>query len=217
MRRALCPHMRRPFSSTLVPALWLLTMAACKTDEPKVLSPPEGVTVGGNVVNTTEDALNINEQDHMNACDAGIRTVSSGYSFDETVRRLEAALAESKYENVTRINHESQTPAEAVANLLPGATAPTSRRRTVILSFDRPELTRQLIAMAPSTALDLPARFIVWEDAAEGVSVTWSSPRHLATRHDLQLPEKTLTEARTTLEKLTRTITTTQTPPDASQ
>ena len=104
--------------------------------------------------------------------DDGLITVPSAYGVDDTAERLRAALEERGLTVLGVVDHAANA---AGANLeLP----PT----TLILAGN-PNLGTPLMQSSRSFAIDLPQKFLVWEDEAGDVHITYNDPQHLADRH----------------------------------
>jgi uncharacterized protein (DUF302 family) len=56
-------------------------------------------------------------------------------------------------------------------------------RPTKLLIFGNPKGGTPLMLAAPSSAIDLPLKILVWEDAAGKVWVSYNSPAYLQKRH----------------------------------
>jgi uncharacterized protein (DUF302 family) len=56
---------------------------------------------------------------------------------------------------------------------------------TKLLIFGSPKAGTPLMLAAPSIALDLPLKILIWEDAHGKVWVTYNSPVYLQERHGL--------------------------------
>ena len=60
---------------------------------------------------------------------------------------------------------------------------------TKLLVFGNPKAGTPLMLAAPSSAIDLPLKILVWEDAREDTTgkvwVSYNSPAYLAERHGL--------------------------------
>jgi uncharacterized protein (DUF302 family) len=54
---------------------------------------------------------------------------------------------------------------------------------TKLLIFGSPKAGTPLMAAAPSAALDLPLKILVWQDGAGKVWVSYNSPQYLQDRH----------------------------------
>ena len=102
----------------------------------------------------------------------GMANVKSPYSVAETVRRLEVVLGAKGIPILARINHAA------------GAiTAGLSMRPTEVLIFGNPRAGTPLMLAAPSLALDLPLRTLIWEDETSVVWVSYNTPEYLQQRH----------------------------------
>jgi uncharacterized protein (DUF302 family) len=106
----------------------------------------------------------------------GLVKVASRYSFEETVRRLQAAFGEKSLQVFALIDHSGE--AEKVG---------LKMRPTKVLIFGSPKGGTPLMVAAPSLAIDLPMKALVAEDAAGKVSVTYNSPEYLQGRHGVPL------------------------------
>ena len=103
---------------------------------------------------------------------AGLIQVSSHYSVDETIQRLQAAFAEKGLQVFAVIDHSGE--AEKVG---------LKMRPTKVLIFGSPKGGTPLMVAAPSLAIDLPLKALVAEDAEGKVSVTYNDPEYLKERH----------------------------------
>jgi uncharacterized protein (DUF302 family) len=56
---------------------------------------------------------------------------------------------------------------------------------TKLLIFGSPRAGTPLMLAAPTIALDLPLKILVWEDAQEKVWISYNSPEYLKDRHGL--------------------------------
>ena len=56
-------------------------------------------------------------------------------------------------------------------------------RPTKLLIFGSPKAGTPLMLAAPSSAIDLPLKILVWEDAEGKVWVSYNSPEYLKNRH----------------------------------
>jgi uncharacterized protein (DUF302 family) len=102
----------------------------------------------------------------------GLIQVSSRFSVEETVRRLQAAFAEKGVQVFTLIDHSGE--AEKV-----GLKMPPTR----VLIFGSPKAGTPLMLVAPSLAIDLPLKALVAQDAENKVTVTYNDPEYLRERH----------------------------------
>jgi uncharacterized protein (DUF302 family) len=102
----------------------------------------------------------------------GMANVRSPYAVAETVRRLEVVLSGKGIPILARINH-------AVGAI----TAGLWMRPTEVLIFGNARAGTPLMLAAPSLALDLPLRTLVWEDEHGVVWVSYNTPEYLQERH----------------------------------
>lgn len=102
----------------------------------------------------------------------GLVQVSSRYGMDETMRRLEAALAEKGMQVFAVIDHSGE--AEKVGMKM---------RPTKVFLFGSPKGGTPLMVAAPSLAIDLPLKALVAEGADGKVSLTYNDPEYLEKRH----------------------------------
>src|SRR5438270_8694740 len=103
---------------------------------------------------------------------SGLVQVASRYSVDETMLRLEAAVAEEGLQVFAVIDHSGEA-----------AKVGLKMRPTKVLIFGSPKGGTPLMLMAPSLAIDLPLKALVAEDAEGKVSVTYNDPEYLKQRH----------------------------------
>ena len=104
--------------------------------------------------------------------DNGLIQISSHYSFDETVRRLQSAFEEKMLKVFAIIDHSGE--AEKVG---------LEMHPTKVLIFGNPKGGTPLMVAAPSLAIDLPLKALVAEGPDGKVLVTYNSPEYLQQRH----------------------------------
>jgi len=109
----------------------------------------------------------------------GMIHLSSSYSVSDTLKRLEAVLAAKSLTVFARIDHSGE--AEKVG---------LKMRPTQLIVFGSPKGGTPLMAAAPTCAIDLPLKALVWEDA-EGVVWLYNAPEYLERRH--AIPEEFMT------------------------
>lgn len=104
--------------------------------------------------------------------DAGLVRIASKTSVEETVKRLEAILAERGVRVFTVIDHSGEAE-----------KAGMKMRPTKLVIFGNPKGGTPLMIAAPSLAIDLPLKALVAEDEKGEVWVTYNSPEYLQQRH----------------------------------
>ena len=104
----------------------------------------------------------------------GIIDKPSNHSVDETVKKLLGILQDKGITLFALVDHSGE--AEKVGMKM---------RPTRLLIFGNPKAGTPLMLAAPSTAIDLPLKILVWEDAAGKVWSSYNSPTYLQERHGL--------------------------------
>jgi uncharacterized protein (DUF302 family) len=102
----------------------------------------------------------------------GLLQVASRYTVDETVTRLEAVLAERGVRVFALIDHSGE--AEKIGMKM---------RPTKLVIFGNPKGGTPAMVAAPTLAIDLPLKALVWEDEGGKVWVSYNSPEYLQQRH----------------------------------
>jgi uncharacterized protein (DUF302 family) len=104
----------------------------------------------------------------------GITDKPSNHSVEETVDRLKNILQAKGVTLFALIDHSGE--AEKVGMKMPP---------TKLLIFGSPKAGTPLMLAAPSIALDLPLKILVWEDPQAKVWASYDSPVYLQKRHNL--------------------------------
>jgi uncharacterized protein (DUF302 family) len=104
--------------------------------------------------------------------DDGLVRVASHYSVEETLQRLEAAFAVKGLQIFARVDHSGE--AEKVG---------LKMRPTKLLIFGSPKGGTPLMVAAPTLAIDLPMKALVFEDDSGKVWLLYNRPEYLQARH----------------------------------
>jgi uncharacterized protein (DUF302 family)/uncharacterized membrane protein YidH (DUF202 family) len=104
----------------------------------------------------------------------GILRITSNHSVDETVTRLQGVLQSKGVKLFTIVDHSGEA-----------ADAGLKMPNTKLLIFGNPKAGTPLMLASPSTALDLPLKILIAEDAAGKVWVSYNAPSYLQARHNL--------------------------------
>ena len=108
------------------------------------------------------------------ATNKGIIDKLSNHSVDQTVEKLKNILQAKGVTLFALVDHSGE--AEKVGmKMLP----------TKLLIFGSPKAGTPLMLAAPSSAIDLPLKILIWEDAQKKVWVSYNSPDYLRERHGL--------------------------------
>jgi uncharacterized protein (DUF302 family) len=104
--------------------------------------------------------------------DNGIISKRSNHSVEQTVDRLNAALQSKGVTLFALIDHSGE--AQKAGLQMPP---------TKLLIFGSPKAGTPLMLAAPSIAIDLPLKILVWEDGQGKVWISYNSPAYLQQRH----------------------------------
>ena len=103
---------------------------------------------------------------------SGMMRLRGSGSVDASFARLEAAVAQRGLTVFARIDFAAD--AASVGLVL---------RPTRLLLFGNPRAGTPLMAVAPTVALDLPLKILVWEAADGAVWIGYNRPEYLVERH----------------------------------
>jgi uncharacterized protein (DUF302 family) len=125
----------------------------------------------------------------------GLIAQPSKYSASETVNRLEAALNANGMTVFGRLDHSKA--AESVGLTL---------KPLVVVVYGNPKNGTPLLAQSPTLGIDLPQKFLVWEDAKGQVWLAYNSADYLhqviRPRHGVQGNPTQMKSLATLLEKI---------------
>lgn len=110
----------------------------------------------------------------MSSAGNGIIDKAANHSVDEAVEKLKDILRDKGITLFALIDHSGE--AEKVG---------IKMRPTKLLIFGSPKAGTPLMLAAPSSAIDLPLKILIWEDAQGKVWVSYNSPAYLQDRHNL--------------------------------
>jgi uncharacterized protein (DUF302 family) len=102
----------------------------------------------------------------------GMIDLPSPYSVPETMARLESILKEKGVTVFARVDHTGEA-----------AKVGLTMRPTQVLIFGSPKGGTPLMIAAPSVAIDLPLKALVWEDESGKVWLSYNTPEYLQLRH----------------------------------
>ena len=104
----------------------------------------------------------------------GIIDIPSNHSVDQTVERLKGILEAKRVNLFALVDHSGE--AEKIGMKMPP---------TKLLIFGSPKAGTPVMLAAPSIAIDLPLKVLVWEDSQGKVWVSYNSPAYLQERHSV--------------------------------
>ena len=102
----------------------------------------------------------------------GVVTVPSRFTVEETVANLQRILIAKGIKVFAIIDHSGEAAAAGLA------MPPTK-----LVVFGNPRGGTPLMVAAPSIAIDLPMKLLIWQDAKGNVLISYNAPSYLAARH----------------------------------
>lgn len=103
---------------------------------------------------------------------SGMVDLPSAHSVDETVARLESLLVARSIKLFAIVDHSGEA-AEVGLQMPP----------TKLLIFGNPKAGTPLMQSAPSVAIDLPLKILVWQAADGKAWLSYNTPEYLRQRH----------------------------------
>jgi uncharacterized protein (DUF302 family)/uncharacterized membrane protein YidH (DUF202 family) len=122
---------------------------------------------------------NSSEAHMATTTDKGIVDKPGNHSVEQTVDRLKDILQSKEVTLFALVDHSGEAE-----------KAGMKMRPTKLLIFGNPKAGTPLMLAAPSSAIDLPLKILVWEDDRGKVWLSYNSPEYLQKRHGL--PENLL-------------------------
>jgi uncharacterized protein (DUF302 family)/uncharacterized membrane protein YidH (DUF202 family) len=104
----------------------------------------------------------------------GVIDIPSNHSVDQTVDKLKAILQSKGVTLFALVDHSGE--AEKAGLKMPP---------TKLLIFGSPKAGTPLMLAAPSIAIDLPLKILIWQDTAGKVWVSYNSSAYLQQRHGI--------------------------------
>ena len=109
----------------------------------------------------------------------GVTAKLSNHSVDQTVDRLTSILQARGVALFALVDHSGEAE-----------KAGMQMRPTKLLIFGSPKAGTPVMLAAPSIAIDLPLKILVWEDDQARVWLSYNDPAYLQQRH--HVPEQLL-------------------------
>jgi len=125
----------------------------------------------------------------------GIEIIESKYSVEETAERLEEVLKDNELTIFKKVNH--QEGAASVNMDLPPTT---------VFIFGNPKLGTPLMQCAPTAAIDLPQKMLIWKNQDGRVLVGYNSLDYLKKRHDIKGCDQEIQKITGALKKFVQTV-----------
>jgi uncharacterized protein (DUF302 family) len=105
---------------------------------------------------------------------SGLVEIPSSHSVAETVEKLKGILQANGVTLFAFVDHSGEAE-KAGLKMLP----------TKLLIFGNPKAGTPVMLAAPSSAIDLPLKILIWEDAQGKVWITHNSTAFLQERHNV--------------------------------
>ena len=133
------------------------------------------ISVRGSTYSNSENNSRIHKETPMAATtDSGIIAIPGHHSVDQTVEKLKGILQAKGVTLFALVDHSGE--AEKVGLKMPP---------TKLAIFGSPKAGTPLMLAAPSLAIDLPLKILIWEDARGKVWVSYNAPAYLQGRHGI--------------------------------
>jgi len=108
--------------------------------------------------------------------DNGLVDIPSSRSVNETVEKLKGILQAKSITLFALVDHSGEAE-----------KAGMKMRLTKLFIFGSPKAGTPVMLAAPSSAIDLPLKILIWEDPRGKAWVTYNSPAYLQKRHGIPL------------------------------
>lgn len=118
---------------------------------------------------------NDNDDEGLDVDVTGMTAVQSSNSVDATVSSLQSALqANENIGIVATVNHSANAQ-----------NAGLELRSTQVILFGNPQLGTPLMQQNQTAGIDLPQKFLVYQDEDDSVVIGYNNPQYVANRHGI--------------------------------
>jgi len=122
--------------------------------------------------------------------------VLSPFSVEQTTENLEYMLEKKGMTVFNKVEHS-----EAAKKI------GTDIRDTKLLIFGNPKIGSKLMKCKQSVAIDLPQKFLIWQDDEGDVFISYNSPAYLKERHTIEGCDEVLNKVENALAGITKAAT----------
>jgi uncharacterized protein (DUF302 family) len=112
------------------------------------------------------------EDDVSTPVASGIESLPSKYPVDKTLERLQSILKDKGVAVFVVVDHSGEA-----------AKVGMEMRPTKLVIFGNPKAGTPLMIAAPTAAIDLPLKALIWQDSDGNVWISYNSPEYLQGRH----------------------------------
>lgn len=104
----------------------------------------------------------------------GLANIPSNHSVGKTVEKLTGILKAKAITLFALVDHSGEAEKAGI-----------KMRPTKLFVFGNPKAGTPVMLASPSSAIDLPLKILIWEDANDKVWITYNSPIYLQERHNI--------------------------------
>ena len=105
----------------------------------------------------------------------GMINVLSPFSVEQTTENLEYLLEKKGMTLFNKVEHSSSANKIGV-----------ELRDTKLLIFGNPKIGSKIMKCQQSVAIDLPQKFLIWQDDEGDVFISYNDPQYLKERHNIE-------------------------------
>lgn len=127
----------------------------------------------------------------------GLVSVKSPFSVASTTDKFESIIKAKGFTVFNRIDHQQNA-----------SNVDLTIKPSTVLIFGNPKIGSKLMQCAPSVAIDLPQKVLVWEDADKHVWLSYNDPAYLKSRHNIEGCDAVIEKVTNALKKLSQGATT---------
>lgn len=121
----------------------------------------------------------------------GLMTLNSEFDVTTTVDRLEMVVKKAGFKVIARVDHSAAAKSVDI-----------QLKPTQLLIFGKPKAGSLLMQEAQSIGIDLPMKYLVWQEADGKVLIGWNDPAWLADRHGVKGKDQLIGKMSGALQKL---------------
>ncbi len=115
----------------------------------------------------------------------------SNHDLATTVSHLETLITEKEMQIIAKVDHAAS--AHKIDKEL---------RPTTLLLFGNPQAGTPLMQEIQTAGIDLPQKYLIWEDQESNVWITHNDPTYMSSRHDIKDGEALLKKIATALQAI---------------
>lgn len=115
----------------------------------------------------------------------------SNYNLETTISHLESLIAEKEMQLIAKVDHAAS--AQKIGKEL---------RPTTLLLFGNPYAGTPLMQEFQTIGIDLPQKYLIWEDQEKKVWITHNDPVYMSARHNIEDNEAILKKITAALQTI---------------